>query len=78
MCMCLCWDDFADAGEPPSGRRRRGDLRRLGPPRGASATQECVVFGSERAVRKRRSGCQTGILKASQVKRNVAGICSCT
>ena len=22
--MCLCWDDFADAGEPPSGRS--GDL----------------------------------------------------
>jgi len=74
--MCLCWDDFADAGEPTSGRR--GDLRRLGPSRSASATHECVVFGSERAARKRRSGCQTGILKASQVKCNVAGICSCT
>jgi len=74
--MCLCWDNFANAGEPPSGHR--GDLRRLGPPGGASAMQECVVFISERAARKRSSGCQTGILNASQVKRNVAGIRSCT
>jgi len=52
--MCLSWDGFADAGEPPLGRR--GELGRLGPPRGASATQERVVFGSERAALVRGQG----------------------